>query len=231
MKKRLLLIIVALVTLSFSNVCFAGTWSEYGISYVYEDGTRGLKGDFKLATIDAKWTSTYDSNFITFEQWMPVNGSTGDWFEIGYMDGAIDPENDGTSVDYTGFYKAKRVNGSYWESKLNKTATVGTRYTFSIVDFNSQNTWEIYIGSTYFGSFADSVSTSTGQSLDQGYEINIEPGSNEPIITSTDITNHYYRKNGSWIAWSTDTVATYDNTSEVYLSYSSTNNKTTFTSN
>lgn len=231
MKRRLAIIttIIAIVSLSFSNVCFAGAWSEYAISYVYEDGTRGIKGDFKLPSINANWTSTYDSNFITFEEWMPVNGTTGDWFEIGYTDGAIDPENDGTTEDYTGFYKAKRVNGAYWEAKLVKTATVGTRYTFTIVDVNAQNLWEIYIGSTYFGSFADSVSSSTGQSHDQGYEINIEPGSSTPTVSSTDITNHYYRKNGSWVLWSSDTVNTYDDTSRVNVSYSSTDNKSTFT--
>ncbi|MPN24314.1 hypothetical protein SDC9_171711 [bioreactor metagenome] len=169
------------------------------------------------------------------EEWLTVNAAP-DWFEIGYMDGAIDPQNDGVSEDYTGFYKAKSINGNYWEAKLIKTATVGTRYTFTIVDFSAQNLWEIYIGSTYFGSFADSVGPFNGDFNYQGYEVNIEPGSTTPTLSSTDITNQMFYSSTagtySWKNWSTGTVAVDNsNTWGLTASWSSTNNKTTITKN
>ena len=229
MKRRLAMTIVALASLSLSNAGFAGDWSEYAMSNVCEDDVRGLKGDFKLPSINANWTSTYDSNFIKFKEWIAVNDTSCDWFEIGYMDGSIDPEKDGTAEDYTGFFKAKSINGEYWEAKLVKTATVGTRYTFTIIDASAQNLWEIYIGSTYFGSFADSVSSNTCGCHNQGYEINIEPGSSAPTVSSTDITNSYYRKNGSWVLWSSGTALTFDSTSRADVCYSGINNTSTFT--
>ena len=238
-KKGISLIIAICFSLMLSNATFAATWSVHTESYLEDSsyyGARGAKGDFKLPSIDSHWTSTYDENFITFEQWLYVNGTSNDWLELGYMDGAIDPENDGVREDYTGFFKAKRLGGSggeYWESKLDKTATVGTVYTFSIVDVNASDLWEIYIGSTYFGSFSGTITRSYDLVMDQGYEFNIEPGSTAHSRDSTEITNQYYRYNGTWSPWSNlSSYVNIYNTATSYIttvSYSSSNNKTTFT--
>lgn len=237
MRKKLLALILA-VTFCVSmlpSVTYAGTWSQYSRTKLTNNAYRGLKGDFKLPSIDAQYTSTYEYNFITFEEWLTVNAAP-DWFEIGYMDGALDPENDGTTEDYKGFYKAKSIDGNYWEAKLVKTATVGTRYTFTIVDVDAQNLWEIYIGSTYFGSFADSVDPYNGDFNYQGYEVSVEPGSATPILNSTDITNQMFYSSTSgtysWKNWSTGTVVTHNNNSwGLTASWSSADNKTTITKN
>lgn len=237
--KKILSKVVAIgITLAFSlintNLSYAGDWSQHAVSMLYDTsklGARGVKGDFKLPSIDSNYSSTYNSNFITFEQWITVNGTSEDWLEIGYMDGAIDPENDG-SEDYKGFFKAKCIGEDYWEAKLNKTATVGTTYTFTIVDVNNANLWEIYIGSTYFGSFSGNITNSYDLRGDQGYEFNIAPGSGTPTRNTTNVSNQQYRYNSIWNNWSNLSTKVSENDNTPYIStvdYDSTYNKTTFT--
>ncbi|MCX7745300.1 MAG: hypothetical protein N2645_00190 [Clostridia bacterium] len=223
--KKLSCIILSFFIVSFTfNTCFAGSWSNYAVSLLYnKDNVRGLKGDFKIPSINAQWSNTYKWNFITFEEWIPVNGSSGDWFEIGYMDGSIN--NSGTY--YKGCFKAKMMNGVYVEAKLNNTVYTGSRYTFTIVDQYAQNLWEIYIGSTYLGSFADTVGPATGRTYEQGYETNIEPGSPYPITGSTDITNQSYRVNGTWCLWGNS--GSYMNTCPYVNAVYNFNNSSTFT--
>lgn len=232
-RKRLLSVLAIALILSMvaANVASAGSWSSYSRTYISNSGYRGLKADFKLPSIDAHRSSLTPYNFITFEEWLTVNNAT-DWFEIGFMDGDIDP---GTGdEDYTGFYKAKSINGVYREDKLIRSYSVGTTYTMTIVDVNAANLYEVYIGSQYFGSFSDSVSPVNADYDYQGYEVNIQPGSPSPTLSSATIENqsYYGAVNGTWgwRSWSGKTVST-DNSNSWGLSasYSSTNNKTTIT--
>jgi hypothetical protein len=242
MKKKILPLLSAMLIFSIvlSNIAFAGSWSQYSRTDITNHGYRGLKGYFELHTIDAQYSTSHPYNFITFEQWLTVNAAP-DWFEIGFMDGALDPENDGTTVDYRGFYKAKSINGQYWEDKLVKSYTIGSSYTFTIVDVNAANLWEIYIGSTYFGSFADRVNPVDADYNYQGYEVNVEPGSSQPILNDTQITNQYFYGrdvtdidgDGNtteylWKKWNSTTVYT-DNSNAWDLTavYSSATNTTT----
>lgn len=231
-KTKLLFTFILSLTFLFylSNVCFAATWSQYAKSNLYGvNNARGLKGDYKIPSINSNWSSTYYANFIAFTEWLPINGTTGDWLELGYMDGAIDPEGDGNE-DYTGCYRAKKINGVYSEAKLNVSVSVGNRYTFTIVDYNAQNLWEIYIGSTYLGNFSTSVGPGSGDTLDQGYENNIQPGSPTPTVGSTDILNQSYRLNGSWSLWDSSLVGLTDTSQYVNITYNSQNKSSTFTS-
>ena len=201
-------VIVVICLTSLMSTCFAGAWSKYATTDLRHAGTgiyygRGVKGDFKLPDINANKTNSGIGyyNFITFEQWIYVNDNSGDWLEIGYMDGSINHMQLGRT-NYKGFYKAKEYNGTYWEVKLDKTASVGTTYTFTIVDVNHNGLWEIYIGSTYFGSFDGTIKRSTDLKIDQGYEFNIEPGSATPTRQTTYIKNQkWYFKDNSGNTW------------------------------
>lgn len=220
-KISILILTMILSLILYSNIAFAAT-HQYATANVTNNGHRGIMGDFKLPYINAGWSTTYPNNFITFEQWLRVN-NTSDWFEIGYMDGSM-RANQGPVEYYTGFFKAKSINETYVEDKLIKTATVGTRYTFEIVDFNANNLWEIYIGSTYFGSFTDRVPSVSYGTSNQGYEKYVDGSS---VLSVTDITNQYYRSQGVWNKWSTGTVVTSNSISGFTASYNSSTNTTT----
>jgi hypothetical protein len=146
------------------------------------------------------------------------------------MDGALG-HNGGATIDWNGFYIAKEINGVYNEDKLIKTATPGTTYTFTIVDVNEANIWEIYVGSTYFGSFADKVSSYNGDFDYQGYEVSVDPNTSPaPILNSAIIDTEMYYKNKTWNNFSTGIcVAHNTSTKGLTASYSSSTNKTTIT--
>ena len=236
MKKKILISIMMLTVsfFVFSTTCSAATWSKHALTRVFNTNyyARGVRGDFLLPLLDAKRSLAFPNNFITFEQWIPVNGNSGDWLEIGYTNGYFDHLKQGGST-YTGFFKAKYYQETYWEVKLDKTATVGTRYKFTIVDSNHDGNWDIFIDSTYFGKFDGIIPRSNCLWVDQGYEFNIAPGSPTPIYAAKDITNQqYYFKDGSttWRNFNSVTgIDTYNTaTSYLLVVWNSSLNKTTF---
>jgi len=223
-KNRLvyLFVFTLILMLSFSSIAEA----RYARSVQTNNSYRGIKGDFNIPNIDAKWANN-NGSFITFEEWITVNAAP-DWFEIGYMDGHMDPEQDGVGYDYRGCFKAKQINGAYVEWPLDKAVSVGTRYTFTIVDFYANNLWELYIGSTYLGSFSDRVSPVDADYNYMGYEHNI-PSGVTPTFGATNITNQYFRSQGQWTTWNNDEVWTEDTSSFVNPSWNSPANSTSFT--
>ena len=226
MKRFMKVVPLLLITiLCFSSVTHAATTTYSLVSC--SGGDYGLKGNFKLPTLVSAWDSgTNKYNKINFELWLPVNGSTGDWLELGYKHGN---KADGTTntAFYNGFFKSKQVNGVYGYGSLNKAFSVGTTYTVTIVDVNKQGLWEIYIGQTYFGSFADTVAPSTSSfTNDYGYEVTRQSGTQS--TTSTTITNmNYY--DGSWKSISGKYPSPYNTSTIVTASYNSSTNTATFT--
>ena len=225
--KRFMKVVSSLliVIMCFSSVAYAAT-TQYSLVSFW-GGTYGLKGDFKLPTLVSAWDNgTNRFNKINFEFWLPVNGSTGDWLEVGYKHGNT---ADGTTnaAFYNGFFKSKQVNGVYGYGSLNKAFSLGSKYTFTIVDVNKQGLWEIYIGQTYFGRFADTVGLASSTSHnDYGYEVTRQSGTQS--TTSTTITNmNYY--DGSWKSISNKSPFTTNNSSIVTSSYNSNTNTATFT--
>lgn len=226
-KKSMAMVLVVMFCFSCIT-CHAAYTSTYAIVRS-NGGFYGLEGDFKIPTLNSAWNSTTNQlNKINFELWTCVNGSTGDWLELGYKEGNV---ADGTSngAYYNGFFKSKSVNGVYGYGSLNKSFSVGTTYTFEIVDVNKAGLWEIYIGSTYFGSFADTVGPSTtSMPNDFGYEVTRNTGTQ--TTTSTTITNMKYY-DGSWKSISSRSPVVYDDASIVSLTYNSSTNTATFTGN
>ena len=219
-----LLMSLVLVICCFSTATYAAT-TEYALVRA-PGGDYGLEGNFKLPTLVSGWDSgTNATNKINFELWLPVNNST-DWLELGYKHGN---KADGTSnyAFYNGFFKSKYVNGVYGYGSLNKSFSVGTTYTFEIVDVNKAGLWEIYIGSTYFGSFADTVGLSTTSNThDLGFEIT--KNSSAMSISDTTITNLKYYNGSSWKTLNNKTVSTSNSSSLVNASYNSSTNVATF---
>ena len=186
-----------MIVLVYSNVALAGVHT-YARSFQNNHAYRGIKGGFKIPSIDAKWANN-NSSFITFEMWITVNAAP-DWFEMGYMDGALDPENDGTQIDHRGMFKAKRINGAYVEWQINKTVNVGERHAFEIADANNDNIWDILINSTSYGTFSNQVPPVDADKNYMGYEHNPVSGVT-PVFGATDINSQYYRSQGQWRAW------------------------------
>ncbi len=240
MKKITVLVLIVFIC----NLCSFGTVfaNDHCIESISCANHHGIKGNFKIPTITSGWNSTTGYwNKINFEEWIPVK-NTSSWFEVGYKKGAINMGNN-VAENYDGFFKAKFIDGVFTASKItSKSATVGTEYTITIVDYiDNNNLWEIYIGSTYIGAFSDTVGYVNGSTDDQGFEV-VNTDYSSQSIASTYISEQYYFARDTddydndgntteviWKKWSNKTVTATDNTGLVNCSYSSANNKTTFT--
>jgi hypothetical protein len=62
-----------MIVLVYSNVALAGVHT-YARSFQNNHAYRGIKGGFKIPSIDAKWANN-NSSFITFEMWITVNAA------------------------------------------------------------------------------------------------------------------------------------------------------------
>lgn len=190
--------------------------------------TYGIKGDFKIPSCNAGWSSSSDNRYnkINFEEWLPVNGNSGDWLELGYKKGNT-ADGTGNTAYYNGFFQSKQVDGVYTYRSLDKSFEVGEIYTFTIVDVDSKNLWEIYVGSTYFGTFGVSPSVaSKNELIDQGFEITNHNATQS--ISSTTITNQMYYNGSRWVSLANRFYTTSDSSNLLSVSYDTDKNKTTF---
>lgn len=215
----------------FSVPTWAATSTSYELYSINNSGYYGLKGDFKLPTTNPVYDSTkHPYNKINFEEWFQVNRNS-DWFEIGYKNGDL-ADGSGNTSFWNGFFKSKMINGVYGCDKLVRDFSVGTTYTFTIVDVNKTGLYEIYIGQTYFGSFADKVSPAPGGSHDMGIEATND-GSTQSIGNTTITNTMYYGVDSNnktvWMPWSNLSPSrTHDSPAGISASYDSKSNTITF---
>ena len=225
-KTLFLLVAIFAVLLGFTSIAEA-VEHQYAQSYQNNHSYRGIKAGFKIPNIDSKWANN-NGRFITFEQWIVVN-QYGNWFEMGYMDGSMDPENDGIAYDYRGCFKAKYINAAYVEWPLSKTVAVGERHAFEIADANNDNIWDILINSTSYGTFSNQVPPVDAGENQMGFEYNPVAGE-APVFSATDINSQYYRSQGVWKAWNNGLIGVwvYDDLPYLTTTWNSGGNSTTF---
>lgn len=239
MRKVVLALITLLLVVNFSNIALGQTYCQTQITNVNH---HGLKGDFKIPTTTSGYVAG-SANKINLEEWLFVDDGSGyyAWVELGYKNGQININ--GTNEYYNGFFRAKQINGVFVAEKLNKSYTLGTTYTFTIVDsVDNSHLYETYVGSTYFGAFSSNPNYSnSGLTDQQGFEIGNTTQANQSI-SSTIVDNQYYFARDTddydhdgntteiiWKKWNNKTVSIYDDTGLVNLSYSTTNNTSTYT--
>ena len=240
LKKTLLMSLLICLTIFTINakVSLAGT--EYELYSINNDSHLGIKGDFKMPVVDPDYDENdHPYNKINFKQWLQVN-SNSDWFEKKKKKGNL---ADGTSnsIYHDGFFKSKKVNGVYTCDKLIRNFNTGTTYTFTIVDYYGKKIYDIYIGTKYFGSFADNVSPASGGTHDMGFEVTSNAQSNQSIgntkinnpkyyvIDKDDYDNDNNTTERIWIPWSNlSPNRTHDAPCNISASYDSSTNKITF---
>ena len=173
-------------------------------------GVDGIKGTFHIPNIDPGDDCVNNMRFITFEQWLPVNNASkvsmldefNDWFELGYVSGYMNSDYQG-AANCQGYFKAKRIDGNYWETMIGSGNFYGIAPIFRIANTGSgsNNTWSIFIDNTSYGAFSDNVGVAKERFYMQGYEMcNPDDAPDIRIKSDAAIYDRHYYENGTWMS-------------------------------
>lgn len=196
--------------------------------YAVQRLTATNTGVYTSITNDQEDLSHVSNSFINKETW--VGFSNGGWIEAGTTLGPVD-NSDGYVADWHGHFFAYRDgNGIYHERNVGSEYPTGT-HNFQIsrdTDGGTTN-WTVYVDFTRVGTVPSITSTTA---IDQDVGIESSDSSNSFTSGTYASAMQYRNTSGTWTNWSSSSASKVNldsNGARWVSSYSSSNNRITFT--